>query len=477
MKLNDHFRNFLRNTVDLNKDRIAALEGNVEAIKNFVSLNYAPKVLSYEAHGSWAHKTIIKPVSNRPFDADILVDIEPHDGWDAADYILELRRIFRSSDIYKDKVEMSSHCVTLTYYGNRKIDIAPCLVNRTGWVQREVCNRHSCSFEITNPTAYTNWLIERNEITRGNSFRKVTRLVKYLRDIKGTFTCPSVLLTTLLGQVVYDWDDKNTFKDTPTTLKVIFNRLNDFLQSHHLRPTVSNPSQPNEDLAALISQEQYSNLRDTVERYNTWINDAYSADTRDESVHRWRKVFGEDFANSVVLEEGRSVGKKALIALAKSSTSLGTDLVALVKQLGHKALPPGFNFLPYKQEPEWDHADSRFASQIVATLHRTEQAPALCDVRSLDAVPKGHGLWFDVIDGRGQMIPLSEYRVQWRITNTDEEAFDASCMRGEFNPPKVGNRRWEGLTYRGVHIVEAFVIRRQDDKIISESDPFYVTIE
>ncbi len=72
---------------------------------------------------------------------------------------------------------------------------------------------------------------------------------------------------------------------------------------------------------------------------------------------------------------------------------------------------------------------------------------------------------------------MNQYRVQWRITNTDEEAYAAHCMRGEFNPPKIGNKRWETLDYRGVHQVEAFILRRSDDHIIAESDPFYVTIE
>jgi len=148
-----------------------------------------------------------------------------------------------------------------------------------------------------------------------------------------------------------------------------------------------------------------------------------------------------------------------------------------VLQYGRSALPPGFNRLSYKHEPEWFQAQDRFAVRVVATLHRTQQAPALREVHSLDAVPKDHGLWFDVRDVRGQVLPIHEYRVQWRVTNTDEEAYEAGCMRGEFNPPKIGNKRWEELSYRGVHHVEAFVLRRSDDHIVAESDPFYVTIE
>lgn len=49
--------------------------------------------------------------------------------------------------------------------------------------------------------------------------------------------------------------------------------------------------------------------------------------------------------------------------------------------------------------------------------------------------------------------------------------------RGEFYAPTSGNRRWERLSYRGVHIVEAFVLRRRDDVLVAKSAPFNVIIE
>ena len=37
--------------------------------------------------------------------------------------------------------------------------------------------------------------------------------------------------------------------------------------------------------------------------------------------------------------------------------------------------------------------------------------------------------------------------------------------------------RWERLSYRGVHMVEAFLIRKSDDTLVGRSAPFYVVIE
>ena len=281
-------------------------------------------------------------------------------GWTAGDYINELAKVFRADGTYKDKITTSSHCVTINYAGERKIDVAPCLINRGGWVRQEVCNRITGQFETTSPTLYTNWIIEKNDITGSNSFRKVTRLVKYLRDHKTTFTCSSVVLTTLLaGQIQESDKDSDDFADTPSALKAVFGRLDSYLQTLSAKPTVSNPSLTTEDFAASWTEDQFNNFKNMVNKYRGWIDEAYDCDNRDNSIALWRKIFGDDFASSVTLEEGKSVSKAArqrIVALAKSTTSLASDLVSLVLEFGRTALPPGFDDLPYKHEPEWFRA-------------------------------------------------------------------------------------------------------------------------
>ena len=132
----------------------------------------------------WAHKTIIKPVDKGEFDADLLVFVKPIAGWTAEDYIDTLLDAFKANKTYKDMVKPWSHCVTITYANDKKIDVAPCLVNRGNIGRYEVCNRDTDEFEQSEPTQYTDWLTERNSYSGSNSFRKVTRLIKFLRDIK-----------------------------------------------------------------------------------------------------------------------------------------------------------------------------------------------------------------------------------------------------------------------------------------------------
>src|SRR4051812_13966296 len=210
MKLIDQFNTFLNDIVNLNQTRVTDLENSIEAIKDAIrASDWKPKIQSWAAQGSWAHGTIIKPVDQGEFDADLLVFVHPVAGWSAADYINTLYTALRAHGTYKDKVRRWSHCVTITYANEKKIDVAPCVVDRIGSRSLEVCNRNTNQFERSEPEQYTAWLIEKNGYSGGSSFKKVTRLIKYLRDIKGRFTCSSVLLTTSLGNQIYP-SDKDT---------------------------------------------------------------------------------------------------------------------------------------------------------------------------------------------------------------------------------------------------------------------------
>src|SRR5690242_15307236 len=91
------FNDFLKDTVNLNEARVADLETSIEAIKNAVrASDWEPHLNGWMAHGSWAHKTIIKPIDSE-FDADLIVFVEHVDGWSAATYIDELYRAFRAN--------------------------------------------------------------------------------------------------------------------------------------------------------------------------------------------------------------------------------------------------------------------------------------------------------------------------------------------------------------------------------------------
>jgi hypothetical protein len=155
----DTFRDFLKDTVNLNQGRIDQLDTNVEALKSYLrGSNWVPRIRGFEEQGSWVHETIIKPVDGDEFDADLLVLVRPVDGWAAADYVSSLAKVFESSGVYKEKAKTSDYCVTIVYAGDNRVDIAPCVVSRLWEGSLEVCNRRDNRFDRTEPIEYTKWI-------------------------------------------------------------------------------------------------------------------------------------------------------------------------------------------------------------------------------------------------------------------------------------------------------------------------------
>jgi hypothetical protein len=484
MRLAEHFNTFLDDVVNLNATRIGLLENSIIAVKSAISTSdWKAEVLSFAPQGSWAHKTIIKPVENKAFDADLLVFVKEVNGWTAKDYITNLRAVFSGHPTYKDKVRRYSHCITIEYAGERKIDIAPCIVNRGGFTRFEVCNFDSDAFERSEPAAYTAWLIERNTWLGADVLRKVSRLLKFLRDIKTTFTCPSVLLTTIIGDRINWADSSNStdFADVPTALRTIVGRMDDWLQANVSKPVVTNPKLTSEVLSDLWDDSQYTNFREMIHTYRTWIDDAYSEADRDESIGKWRRVFGEEFAESVATEKAARVSDAAqgLVEAAVSSIyAAKADLVTLFTRYGSRALPLGFDRLPHKQRPRWRSATgSPITVNISATSHNARNGPALQQLRSgYGPLPKRSWIRFIACTGVGTPFGY-EFEVHWRVTNTDEEASRAKCLRGGFDVSNEPSARWESLQYRGVHTVEAFIVRKRDKALVAQSAAFYVVIE
>ncbi|ANL02194.1 nucleotidyltransferase domain-containing protein [Rhizobium sp. N113] len=482
MKLVALFDDFLKEVVNINATRLGLLTDGVYALKKFIRRSgYAPRIRTFYKQGSWAHQTIIRPVGGGEYDADLLVFVDPVKGWTAKDYVEKLYNEFSASGTYSDKVKIWEYCVTIEYAGDRKIDIAPCVVDRLWPGQgHEVCNRADDQFHESRPIEYTSWLIEKNGYSGGNSFRKVTRLLKYLRDYKKTFTCKSVLLTTMIGEQI-EWMDqgKTNYADVPTALLTLISRLDEWLQANATKPQVRNPKLSSEDFSTMWSEEQYQNFRSCIHRYREWIEQAYHAENRDESIKLWQKVFGDDFGRSAnVLAQKADTGSVTLADTLLPATGAHHDsLVEIIKRTGLSILPKWFFSPPYLKHPEWRTEGEIIRSILVIAEWRPgRESSETAPVRAGDALPPRGGLWFDVRQADGSPIP-DGYRVEWRVANTGAVAIAKNAQRGGFYVSHRQNKRWEDLQYRGVHMVEAFVVRMRDDILVAQSDPFGVVIE
>lgn len=320
MKHEQYFDDFLSNHVNLNKTRLDTLESRVNTISTLLR-DRLTGYRKYSAQGSYAHKTIIKPVQdNDEFDADILVFIKDNDFQPykfEVDYVDDVYKTLGENEDYKDKIKRNTRCVTIDYAGDFHLDIVPCVEHKN---IHYICNRKEEKYEETDGDGYKNWLAEKNAITSGNNFRRTTKLLKFLRDHKDNFSVKSILLTTMLGnQVSGNEKGSNNFSDLPTTLKTLSNRLNDFLQKNTTMPTIDNPVMPVENFNRHWNQKKYSNFRDKFNIYTNKINEAFEEKDYNESVKKWRKLFGDKFGK---LKDSESENKTSGI-LGGGAMSVG----------------------------------------------------------------------------------------------------------------------------------------------------------
>jgi hypothetical protein len=478
VKNKDELTTFLRDEVDLNQHRIDTLTDRVAAISEYLRASKWPVVIHrFSPQGSWAHKTIIKPPSEQGFDADLIVFVAPVAGWSAADYLLTLRQVIRESGVYDDKAGLRTRCVTLTYAGDFEIDLVPCVVGRPG-ARFEVCNRSDNIFEPTDSEAYTRWFEERNSWVGEDRLREVTRLLKYLRDIKGTFSCKSILLTTLLGQQVTAADSilrSIWFPDTPTALRTLIGRLDDYLQAKPQLHEISNPVLPSEHFVRHWDEDKYATFREMIHRYRGWVDDAYLEPDSDKSLSKWQRIFGDEF-------RGRSLG--AVVAIAGSAVvpaAIGlpyADAVAAIRQYGSQLLSGVRAIVPWMKAPPW-RIVPKLVPIISASMHSDRSGSALIGtVQSGQVLPKNVQLRFEARSSSGIAFSAAkDYEVQWQVVNTDRAALEDRQLRGGFERSHSPGVRWESTKYHGIHWIQAFVIRRRDRACVGTSQPFFVVIE
>lgn len=475
MKLDGRFQSFLESTVNLNQVRIDTLKARVGTIKNLLrDSDYEPTIKRFSEQGSWAHKTIIKPHgASKEFDADLVVYIDEIVGWEARDYVLNLRAIFRSNLTYANIASLKTRCVTINYSGDFHLDIVPIVVIKSGdgvdtfWV----CNRTENELEQTDGDGYAQWWREKNAVVGGNDLIKATRLLKYLRDTKSTFSAKSVLLTTLIGARIKTKENDDDFNGTSTSLRTVMARLDDWLQARPKIPMVENPAFKGESFTRNWDQAKYDNFRVRFHTYREWIDDAYDEENRDESIAKWRRVFGDDFAKETAVKRATEAMNDVALSLSPDR-----DLVAVVAAFGQAALARIPKWLPHVVKPT-EPMHIRFNILIQAKERRTRGGVIVRTLGTGDMIEKNSGVEFQAVTKTGLPLPKDTYTVKWQVVNTDVEATTANALRGGFYDSDIHGYRHERTEYRGVHWVQAYAVHKINRDIQGVSERYFVIID
>jgi hypothetical protein len=297
MQLVDHFNVLLNGTVNLNQSRLDQLQSRVDAV--FPALQSDPDhgayINGYTKQGSWAHRTIIRPVGGKEFDADILLEMDEVDGWEPKRYIEAVYLALHHNTTYGSMDHTKKcRCVRLSYANEMHIDIVPHVFLADG--REVIVNRDDNEWEETNPTGFTAWMKDRDDMAKGN-LRKVIRLVKFLRDHKNSFTgTPSIIITTLLGnQVSWSGHYSQEYDNVPKTLLHLVESLDTWLQAQWSKPSVADPSSPGTTFDHRWEDASFRYFRDRIHVHAAEIRAAYDEADKSESVRLWQEVFGDGF--------------------------------------------------------------------------------------------------------------------------------------------------------------------------------------
>ncbi len=299
MKLESAFQNFLKNTVNLNETRYGRAIEAIDTMGKLLKNNdiFGSKFIDLKSQGSFRQETIIKPVNpDMDFDVDLLFEMRAVDGWTPASYLERLANEFKKLDRYKDLIDIrgKTRCVTIDYETDFHIDIVPSVSLYRG--QQVIMNKTTNAFETTDGDGYAEWFQRQSELTGKKHLIKVVRLMKYIRDSQKKFEIKSILLTTLLGNMVLSTDIQDQqYPDLPTAFLTLIMRLDSYLQANPTMRTTVNPVLSSENFNRHWDQDKYRIFREQIYGYARATSDAYDESNETKSLEKWQRVFGDGF--------------------------------------------------------------------------------------------------------------------------------------------------------------------------------------
>jgi hypothetical protein len=448
MKFAADFNSFLRTEVNLNRSRLDLLQDRVDAVESYVAASetFVDSFLEVIPTGSWAHKTIIRPVGETDgFDADVLVHIKEESAWSPRDYINELYTSLRASATYREMVSRKTRCVRVTYANEFHIDLVP-YVERHG--QFYITNRHEPEgvgcFELSAPERFTDW-VDGLQVTTSGNFVKAVRLAKYLRDFKKTFACKSIILKTLLGNQVNETEAMvfpELYTDVPSTLNTLFQKLAQSLPEE--MPAVLDPADTGDNFTDRYGDSwNYANFRDRIRYYAEKILAAYEETDRETAINLWQEIFGTGFKPGEL---------KSVASLSPLNASIPWEKEEFIEDKFEIALDPTVRL----------KVRARCTGLVSGQVSRRNGFRQF-DLNSRgNRVAKNRSLRFEA--DISSPVP---YELYWKVKNGGEEAASVIGLRGEIRPDGGQRVKVESTSYKGSHFVECYAVA--DGKVIART--------
>lgn len=421
MKLTAYHKQFLENTVNLNDSRIATLNQRVDAVTSFLRDHpvFGEYFIDVVPQGSFAQRTIIKPVGIKEYDADVLLALTEHPDWTPAQYTAELKKAFEVSSRYKGMAHKRTRCVYLDYADDFHLDVVPYVESRN-----DITNNKTDDWEHTAPPGFTTWLEQQGRVVGGGRLQAVLRLLKFIRDSKKTFAVKSCLLTILVGQRIDETKtviDPNYYADLPTALVHIVEDLDEHLQANWYLPRIMDPAGTGQNFAERWDQDGYTVFRTQVHFYAQKIRQAYDEPNKTASLAIWQEVFGDTFTAPAATLEAKT-----------SNEATGEEFIDRTR---------------------------RFPVRISRRVRLVGRVRRVGMLRSYSLPSRGGMVSkYRTIDFELRDCTVTgPYDVYWKVKNSGREAITAGQPRGQI--VKGGTSWVEKTSFVGSHYVEVYLVQ------------------
>lgn len=422
MSLQKDFESFLSD-IEPSQSTVQSISTAQNNLRSYLDGHgdYAEICESTFLSGSYAKHTAIRPAKDDD-NRDVDIDVETsHDiSSNSTDVMIELRDALLDSSRYSS-AHLQTHSVGINL-SKLDIDVVPLASDGTNWF---IGNVDDGSWSKTNPRGHLEWSTQTNKEHNG-TYKPTVKILKWWRREK----CPKEERWPkgiTLEKIIADCFPEGVSQYEDILIGLFQNIVEEYETdvSMGLVPQIEDPKIPDNDLASSYSLSDFQGFINGIKSALEILNEEGSTNTA------WRKILGDRFPKS---------------ANSASSSSPNACLLPIDEAL-HVA---------HRQTPPWPISVYKPSLIVVADVTFPDgHTKRITDNDSV--IPKECSIDYRACRSRA----LLGLPVKWEVVNTGEEAYEAKCPRGEFEPSNIPQGgRHEETAYAGRHFVKAYVIKK-----------------
>lgn len=447
------FQNFFEEIelIDTQQERI---DSAVSSLSEYLGKCYDISSAKMYTQGSFSTNSTVKPTpsdDDGEYDVDLVVECVNTDD-SPEDALSNLKAFLLDHGTYKEKIENKPKlpCIRLRYADEDSakfhVDILP--AQKDGVGSRILIPRRGDGWKLSDPAAYTKWILE-----LGENYRRTVMMFKRWRD-ENKLEIKSIVLQTLVaGSFFDDADDQVRLAQTLIQMNDKFSGLQD-------KPTILNPVLSEEVISDSWDDDDFTKFQQVLGEHTSIVVTILNESDHDKAALQWQEILGGDF-------KFETANNKSLSILSELGDVRHAQVVNIIPRYPNIKVKINAHFL----KKYWGKTYVERKGNVSVVKSTLEG-----DFNSMSILPSNGSIDYRAEVTGAESVP---YRVMWQVVNTGEEAtFNGERgLRGQlFFPQDINEPMYdhEVTQYEGVHWIECFVV--VNDEIVARSGRFYIKI-